>query len=166
VRRVNISVERAGSDDLGVVTEILREAAAWAEACHGELWSAAEIAAARVHADIERGEFFIAHCDGVAAATIRYQLTDDEFWPEAPAGDAAYVHRLAVRREFAGRGIASALLDWAAERARGQGLTRLRLDADLSRPKLRALYERCGFRAHSEARVGPYHVMRYERPLR
>jgi len=162
---VNISVEPASSGDLAVVTEILQEASAWAEAHHGELWTAAEIASARVRADIERREFFLAYCDGVAAATIRYQLADDEFWPEAPAGEAAYVHRLAVRRDFAGRGIAAALLDWAAERACSQGLLRLRLDADVSRRKLRALYEQCGFRAHSEARVGPYHVMRYERSL-
>jgi len=162
---VNISVERAGIGDLAAVTAILCEASAWAEAHHGELWTAADIAAARVRADIERHEFFLARCDGVAAATIRYQLADDEFWPEAAVGDAAYVHRLAVRRAFAGRGIAQIMLDWAAERARSQGLPRLRLDADLSRPRLRAFYERCGFRAHSEAYVGPYHVMRYERPL-
>ena len=151
--------------DLAVVTEILREASAWAETYHGELWSKEEIAAARVHADIERREFFLGRCDGVAAATIRYQLADDEYWPDARAGDAAYVHRLAVRRAFAGQGVARAMLDWAAARARSQGLSRLRLDADLSRPRLRALYERCGFRAHSEARVGGYHVMRYERSL-
>jgi GNAT superfamily N-acetyltransferase len=162
---LGIDIKQAGLGELEDVTEILQEASEWAEAHHGVLWEQSELAPATVRADIDRGEFFIARIDGVAVATLRYQLIDVEFWPESPRGEAAYVHRLAVRRRYAGRGIAAVLLDWAAERARGQGLQRLRLDADLSRPKLRALYERCGFREHSEAQVGPYRVMRFERSL-
>ena len=164
-RRLGIDIRQAGLDELEEVTEILQEASAWARVHHGVLWQESELAPAHVRADVERGEFFIARLAGIAAATLRYQLIDVEFWPEAPRGEAAYVHRLAVRRRYAGQGVAAELLDWAAERARGQGLRRLRLDADLSRPKLRALYERCGFREHSEAEVGPYRVMRFERSL-
>ncbi|MEH2214010.1 MAG: hypothetical protein V7K84_25930, partial [Nostoc sp.] len=38
----------------------------------------------------------------------------------------------------------------------------LRLDCDASRPRLRAVYERFGFRHHSDKQVGAYFVSRYE----
>lgn len=162
---MELAIERAGLRDLEDVAAILNEASDWADAHHGVLWEAGELALPILCADIERGEFFVARAEQVAIATLRYQLADAEFWPDAPPGEAAYVHRLAVRRRYAGRGVAAAMLDWAAQRASAQGLEFLRLDADLSRPRLRALYTRCGFREHSEARVGPYRVMRFERPL-
>lgn len=164
--QTGLAIECAGLGELEDIAAILTEAADWADAHHGVLWQVGEIARPIIRADIERGEFFVVRADRSAIATFRYQLADAEFWPEAAPGEAAYVHRLAVRRRYAGRGVAAAMLDWAAQRARAQGLEFLRLDADLSRPRLRALYTRCGFGEHSEARVGPYHVMRFERQLR
>jgi GNAT superfamily N-acetyltransferase len=73
------------------------------------------------------------------------------------------VHRLVVRRAFKGHGVARALLEWAVTHARAHGRGLLRLDCDANRPKLRALYESCGFRLHSYRQVGSYYVSRYER---
>jgi GNAT superfamily N-acetyltransferase len=72
------------------------------------------------------------------------------------------VHRLAVRRAFAGQGVSVALLEWTVDRARTLGKRYLRLDCDADRPRLRALYERFGFRLHSYRQVGSYYVARYE----
>lgn len=46
------------------------------------------------------------------------------------------------------------------------GLRYLRLDCEASRARLRALYERIGFRFHSNKLVGPYFVARYEYDVR
>jgi GNAT superfamily N-acetyltransferase len=73
-----------------------------------------------------------------------------------------YVHRLAVRRAFAGATVSHALLRFAADEAKRRGCSALRLDCIASRPKLRAVYERFGFRYHSDHHAGPYHVARYE----
>jgi GNAT superfamily N-acetyltransferase len=84
------------------------------------------------------------------------------FWPDLDAADSAFVHRLAVRRAFAGQGISTALLEWAVDHARTLGKRYLRLDCDADRSRLRALYERFGFRLHSYRQVGSYYVSRYE----
>jgi GNAT superfamily N-acetyltransferase len=76
--------------------------------------------------------------------------------------DSAFIHRLAVRRRFAGGEISSALLLWAIARTHTLGRRYLRLDCEASRARLRALYERIGFRFHSNKQVGPYFVARYE----
>ena len=67
---------------------------------------------------------------------------DPEFWPDALKGEAAYLHKLAVRRTHAGRGVSSALIEACRHAARTQGCAKLRLDCH---PNLRGLYERLGF---------------------
>jgi len=96
---------------------------------------------------------------------MKFQLEDERFWPDVPMNESVFVHRLAVRRRFAGGGISSAMLDWAVERARSLRRGYLRLDCEASRPKLRAVYERFGFVHHSDRQVGPYYVSRYERRI-
>ena len=57
---------------------------------------------------------------------------------------------------------AAELNDWAVEQARLLGREYLRLDCEASRARLRAVYERFGFVHHSDRKVGPYCVARYE----
>jgi len=162
---MDVEFEQAGIDQVATVAEILQEAAAWAESTHERLWRTEELAPELIRAEVVAGQFFFAVVAGTRAGTLRYQHEDQLFWPDAAADEAAYVHRLAVRRRYAGRQLGARMLTWAAHRARAEGRAFLRLDTDITRPKLRALYEGCGFRPHSERQVGPYHVMRYELPL-
>jgi GNAT superfamily N-acetyltransferase len=129
------------------------------------MWRDSELAPARLAADVEAGLIFLAECGGEAAGTVKFQLDDALFWPDVPAGESAFVHRLAVRRRFAGMGVSLALLEWAAARARSLGKRWLRLDCEASRPRLRAFYENFGFKHHSDREVKPYFVSRYEMDL-
>lgn len=99
---------------------------------------------------------------GEPAGTIKYQLADMEFWPDVPENESAFIHRLAVRRRFAGGVVSASLLSWAIERTASLGRPYLRLDCGASRERLRAVYERFGFQHHSDRQVGPYFVARYE----
>jgi GNAT superfamily N-acetyltransferase len=127
------------------------------------MWEQNELAPEHVAAEIASGLFFIAEAGGEAAGVVRFQLEDELFWPDLPdSSDSAFIHRLAVRRRFAGQGVSVALLEWAVARARTLGKRYLRLDCDDDRPKLKALYQRCGFQQHSHRQIGPYYVARYE----
>ena len=141
---------------------MIREAAAWVDALGVVMWEDGELDADQIRREVTSGMFHLAVIDGEPAGAIRFQLEDQLFWPDRPQGEAAFVHRLIARRTFKGRGVAKALLAWAVGHARAQGRGLLRLDCDANRPKLRALYESCGFHFHSYRRVGPYYVSRYE----
>ena len=162
-----IEVRQAAAGDAGLVADILREASTWADARggHDVLWQLDELDVARLAGEIARGQFFIAWsvdaAGAEAAGVVRFQLEDEEFWPDDPGDHAAYIHRLAVRRKYAGGGVSSLLMAWAADRARAMGRV-LRLDCDADRLRLRAVYERFGFTLHSYRQVGPYYVGRYE----
>ncbi len=126
------------------------------------LWREGELEPARIAEDVAAGLFFLAEYSHDPAGTFKFQLEDPAFWPDVSHENAAYVHRLAVRRRYAGGGLSTRLLRWAADRTLALGRRFLRLDFEASRPRLREIYERFGFQHHSDAQVGAYLVSRYE----
>ncbi len=93
---------------------------------------------------------------------FRFQREDPVFWPEVEAGTSAFVHKLAVAPRRQGQDLAQALLAHACSLARSQGLPMLRLDCQSGRPRLRAVYERFGFRHHSQIALGGGLFERFE----
>jgi GNAT superfamily N-acetyltransferase len=108
-----IEVKQATLADLVTVSSILKEAADWLRATGRPMWRDDELDPERIHQDVAAGLFNLGHYDGVPAGTIKFQLEDRRFWPDFPGNDAAYVHRVAVRRQFAGKGVSTGLLAWA-----------------------------------------------------
>jgi GNAT superfamily N-acetyltransferase len=163
---VAVDVRIAMPGETGLVAGILAEAATWADVKGAKLWQLDEVDPRRLAGDVDDGLFHIAWCGDEAAGTVKFQLDDPEFWPDDPGDHAAYIHRLAVRRRYAGGEVSTALMAWAVTRAASLGRHVLRLDCDAERLSLRAVYERFGFRYHSDRQVGPYFVARYEYPIR
>jgi GNAT superfamily N-acetyltransferase len=157
-----VAITQATASEVALVAGVLGEAARFLEARGEPMWRLDELSEARLREPVTSGEFFVARVAGEAAGVVRVQADDALIWPDARATEALYVHRLAVRRAFADAGVSQALLSFAAERARTLGRAWLRLDCEAQRPKLRAVYERFGFAHHSDFRVGPRWVARYE----
>jgi GNAT superfamily N-acetyltransferase len=162
---MTILVRQAQPGDAPAIEALLLEAARWVDALGVVMWEDNELASDTIAAEVAAGQFFVAECDSAIAGAIRFQLEDMLFWPDIPQQDSAFVHRLVAGRAYQGQGVSTALLQWAAAHARGLGRLFLRLDCDAQRDRLRALYERFGFRLHSYRQVGPYYVARYEYPL-
>ena len=155
-------IRQAAMRDLEVVASILSEAARWIEERGMPLWKESELLPERIAGEVGAGMFYLAECDGEPAGTVRFELEDTLFWPDVIQEESAFIHRLAVRRRFAGGAVSSALLRWAVRRTRELDRRYLRMDCVASRPRLRAIYERFGFRHHSDKEVGSYFVSRYE----
>ncbi len=156
------TIRPAAEGDIESVVGILQEAARWLETTGRPMWRDNELIPDRLAEEVRAGLFIIAESQGEALGTVKLQLRDDLFWPDISQEESLFVHRLAVRRRFAGTGISVALLNCAAARGRALGRRFLRLDCEAARPKLRQFYERFGFRHHSDREVGPYFVSRYE----
>jgi GNAT superfamily N-acetyltransferase len=155
-------IRQAIPQDVEVVSEILKEAARWPEQAGMPLWQENDVDIERIVPDVREGLFYLVECSGDPAGTMKFQLDDPVVWPDARPEVAAYVHRLAVRRRYAGIGLSATLLRWAVERTQALGRTYLRLDCHALRPRLRAIYEEFGFRYHSDMQVGTYILARYE----
>jgi Acetyltransferase (GNAT) family len=159
---MQLSIRQAMPQDVDVVADILSEAARWLEERGIAMWRDDELLPSQIADDVHSGLFFLAECNGEPVGTIRFQLEDKLFWPDIRQDDSAFIHRLAVRRLFSGGDGSSALLLWAIAHTHAVGRRYLRLDCEASRPRLRAIYERLGFRFHSNRQVGSYVVARYE----
>ncbi len=160
-----LRLRAAAVEELPIVQEILADASRW-EAARGlpHPWPV-PFPAERLLPALGRGEVHIADLAGAAnVATVTLQWTDEPHWGERPA-DAGYVHRLAVRRSFAGREIGTALLDWATAVARDHGRRYVRLDTLLAAPRLHAYYERHGFRLVGEVRVNDLDKVLFEKRI-
>jgi GNAT superfamily N-acetyltransferase len=146
------------------VAALLDEATVWAGERGYEQWPLPfpheEIAAA-----IERGEVYVAELDGDVVATVTLLWDDPMYWGERPA-DAAYVHKLAVRRACAGRRIGSAIVEWADATAAAAGRDFLRLDCLGDNPEIRMYYEQLGFEHRGDLVVNRRNMAIYERPVR
>lgn len=162
---MDIAFRKASVSEAALVSGILTEAAQWLDASGRALWRVEELTAERILPDVAAGDFHIADVGGEPAGVVKFTLSDPFFWPELPDGGSAFIHRVAVRRAFGGTGVAAAMIQFARERARGLGRTHLRLDCASDRARLRAFYERQGFRHHSDFQAGPWHVSRYEMEL-
>ena len=114
---------------------------------------------------IERGELYVADVEGETAATFTLLWDDSTFCGERPP-DAAYLHKLAVRRRFAGRGLGAALVEWADAHAAAAGRRFLRLDCQRDDPGIRAYYERLGFEHRGDVDHPRFAAALYERPVR
>lgn len=159
-----LTVRFASTSETAVVSEVLEEAHAWLCSRGEPLWNHADLLPVAIEKDVAAGQYVLVPWKTGAVATARVTLSDPLFWPDAALGEAVYLHRLAVRRSHAGRGVAAVVLDWCRAYARASGCAFLRLDCDAKRPRLRRVYEGSGFVFHSERSIGSYVAARYQLP--
>ncbi len=156
-----LEVVAAREDDVDEIVDILSEAARWLLARGIEQWPD-PFPRHRVERLVEGGEFYLGRIDGNVVGTLALLWRDPVFWGERPS-DAGYVHALAVRRAYAGRGLGVRLLRWADQQVVDAGREYLRLDCLAANDCLCRYYESQGFVFRGEAEVEDITARLYER---
>ena len=152
----------ADVDDIHALRRSLED---WMAAQGTVQWPQGSLPRERVAARVHAGEFHVVHDDALGlVGTVRLLWSDPDFWGDDPT-PAVYVHGLMVDRRAAGRGLGTALLDWAAARGRDAGVDLFRLDCRTTNPVLRAYYERYGFRAVGQRDFADFSCTLLERSL-
>ena len=112
-----LSVRQAQADEAAVVSGVLSEADAWLRTRGQPLWEPAQLMASELRAEVEAGKYIVCSEGDIVVGVARLTEDDLTFWPDAVEGEAFYVHRLALRRTHAGKGVSLALLDWSGKPA-------------------------------------------------
>jgi len=159
-----VNVRRCQAQDVAVVAALLDEATVWVGERGYEQWPL-PFPRDELDAAVERGEVYIAEMDGEVVATVTLLWNDAMYWGERPP-DAAYVHKLVVRRACAGQRIGSAIVEWADATAATAGRAFLRLDCLADNPGIRGYYEQLGFEHRGDLVVKNRNMSIYERPVR
>jgi GNAT superfamily N-acetyltransferase len=163
--RTQLRVVPAALGDIDTVLGILDEAASWIiEQRLPSVWKPGEFSRETFLEQISRGEVHIGLVDEQPAGTITLQWADRVFWGEQ-LPDSGYVHKLAVRRAYAGQKVGLDMLRWAEAKSRTVGKRFLRLNCLAGDKKIRDYYERAGFLNKGDV-VGPKAVATlYEKAL-
>jgi GNAT superfamily N-acetyltransferase len=159
-----VNVRRATLEDVPVVAEMLDEATVFVQTMGRDQWPV-PYPQEKLRASVADGSLYVVEVDGDRAATFTLLLDDPKFWGRRPP-DAVYLHKLAVRRAFAGRGLGVRIVDWVCEEAGRLGRAFVRLDCQRDLPGIRQYYERLGFELRGELERGDFAWALYERATR
>jgi len=158
-----VKVRLATLEDVPVVGELLDEATAFVRTLGRDQWPV-PYPHAKLRASVEDETLYVVEVDGEPAGTFTLLLDDPKFWGERPP-DAVYLHKLAVRRSFAGRRLGEQIVEWVDAEARRLGRSFIRLDCQRDLPGIRRYYDRLGFDLRGELERGDFAWALYERPV-
>ena len=161
-----LAVSEAKPEEVGLVLEILNEAADWLRAKGIDQWQSRYFTRSLILEGIGKTEVYLARLDNQVVGTITLQWSDPLWWGDTPM-DAAYFHRLAIKREYAAKGLGHALIEWVENKAKISGKSYLRLNCHLENPRIRQYYEDLGFAYRGDASLpdGSFHSALYEKRL-
>jgi len=139
------SIKKVNMSTVNIFADIMIEAAEWLIFENMKNWEPSRFTVEKIIKQNNLDELYLCYVNDEAAGCLKLQSVDKMFWPSDKPGDALYVHRLAVRRKYAGQGISVFMLNWAKEQARIKRCKYIKLDCLSDREKLRGFYEKQGF---------------------
>jgi GNAT superfamily N-acetyltransferase len=141
----------ASERDLGVIVQLIEDAAKWLRTKNTDQWARPwpnrTGRDSRILGDLRRDRTWIGWDGATPAATITTDTDENPGWPKPWRYDPAiHVHRLVVGRPYAGVGLGAELLGWAGGTGRrDHGAAWIRVDAWTTNHGLHAYYMRQGF---------------------
>ncbi len=145
-------IRLATTDDVAAIHGLIGSAAAWLREFTDQWekpWPDRPTRDARIEQAIQDGlTWMVVDSEGAVVGTVTCrEHGNDMLWtPEEQAEPAVYVSRLIVRRDRAGLGIGSALIDWAGLHGIGQWQARwVRVDVWTTNLALHRYYKGQGF---------------------
>lgn len=124
---------------------VLREVGQWLVSTGQEMWELDTLTPENLFDAYTTGHCYVLYADGTPAATFILQWADPLFYADVPANTAGFIHKVAVRRPFAGQNLFQVMLDFCRERCLERGIREIQLETDADRPVLLRFYERYGF---------------------
>ncbi|WP_010249836.1 GNAT family N-acetyltransferase [Acetivibrio cellulolyticus] len=139
-------VKQADECDIPIIEEILLDAVNWMSN-NGlqNQWNESNVKWSSLSKSYRINNFYIAYQNGLPSACMALTDYDPTYWPNIPKGESLYLHKFAVKRTFAGKGLSKELIDFAKKLACSYCITAIRLNCNQHRNKLRAVYEKEGF---------------------
>lgn len=124
---------------------ILREVGQWITDSGHEMWQPDTLTAENLFDEYTRGNCYVMLVDETPAATFVLQWKNPLYYADVPDNTAGFIHKVAIRRQFAGQGLFAHRLDFCRDQCRERDIHEIQLETDATRPALTQFYERNGF---------------------
>lgn len=156
-------IQQAEEKDIPIIEAILLDAVDWmTKSGVPNQWNESNVTWSALSKSYRINNFYIAYQNESPAACMALLDYDPTYWPDIPKGESLYLHKLAVKREFAGKGSSKELIDFAKNLAHSYCINTIRLNCNQHRIKLRAVYENACFMCVEEKTLdGKYDTALY-----
>ncbi|MNB97075.1 Acetyltransferase (GNAT) family protein [compost metagenome] len=131
--------------DVETAINIMKEVTAWGRSVGLNVWNDEHLTKEKLLVGVNEDNFYIGKVLDENASCMILQWNDALFWPRAKENEAGYIHKLCVRRDYAGNGLSEKMVEFAIDECRKRNIGLLRLDTGWNKIKLRYLYESLGF---------------------
>ncbi|MFW5436139.1 GNAT family N-acetyltransferase [Paenibacillus apiarius] len=147
----DIAAAQAAPEDTGAVRSLLVQTAEWLRSRGSSQWSGLldGVDTHNTTGAIENGNVFIfkqgAQIAGIVMLLRQPSEWDCALWGDEGHDSSIYVHRLAIHRDYAGKRIGAAIMNWVEHGISFPGKDRIRLDCIASNATLNAFYQSMGY---------------------
>ena len=135
---------------------IIQEVGQWLIDSGQTMWGPGTLTADNLIGDYTRGNCWVMYADAVAAATFILQWEDPLYYPDVPPNTVGLIHKVAIRRQFAGQNLFQPILDFCKRECLKRGINTIQLETDATRPALLRFYERNGFTPTYEKQISEF----------
>lgn len=155
-------IKQADERDISIIEDILLDSVSWmSERGLQNQWNESNVRWSNLSRNYKITDFYIAYQNETPAACMALTNYDPINWTGMPEGESFYLHKLAVKRLFAGKGYSKELIDYAKDVALKFCVSTIRLNCNKHRIKLRAIYEKEGFKCVEEKKYENYETALY-----
>ena len=144
------TLTQARIDELTTCIEIIREGRTFQQEQGFIQWTEAYPSPALIENDILEGGGYLFKIDGVPAGYMYLAFDGDPAYSEETCrwrADVPYVvvHRLALSRRIAGRGLSRAVFESIRDLCRQRQIGCIRIDTDSHNKRMQHVLQKCGF---------------------
>lgn len=142
--KADYEIKNADQNDLDTICMLFEEAISFQKTNHYTGWNNYD--RNYLLADIEKGLLFKIIQEESIICTFCICYSDELIWREMEKGNALYLHRIVLNRQYKGEKVFKKVLDWAISHACEKKLDLIRMDTWASNGKIISYYESYGFR--------------------
>jgi GNAT superfamily N-acetyltransferase len=124
---------------------ILREVGQWLTETNQEMWQLDTLTPENLFDDFTKGNCYVMYAEGEPAATFILQWKDPLYYADVPDNTAGFIHKVAIRRKFAGQDFFAHMLNFCRNECIKRNIYEIQLETDATRPALMRFYEKYGF---------------------
>lgn len=146
------NMEQATPQDTKEVLALLVNTAKWFQSKGSSQWGdlLKGVDSHRTDERIQAGDVFVCRENGGISGMVMLLKKPSEWdktlWQQQPsASDAIYLHRIAIHRNYANKGLGKKILNWACESTQFEGKNRMRLDCVAHNEFLNSYYKEENF---------------------
>lgn len=134
-------------NEVSAAISVMKEVAAWGREQGYRVWPDEWLTAKElITVDAQPENFCIGIIDDEIACAFILQWADADYWPDAPAYEAAYLHKFCVRREFSHRKMTKSVVEAIKKLCKDRNIRYIRLDTGLDEKAVRKIYLEAGFK--------------------